>query len=350
MTTVGKRAFWFDDNKQPNVADILEREPGFAVDRLKFHSPDADNWPAIERAHAYCISSARDEVPDQYKCSAAFIARCPELLVVSTTGAGYDTVDLGACSAAGVLAVNQAGANADAVAEHAVAMMLSLSKNIPQTDRSLRRERGVNREVFKGWNAHGRTVGILGLGQVGRRVARICSKGLQMRVIACDPYLTAEECAARDAMKVDFVSLISASRYLTIHCPLTDETRGIIGVSQLAKMQAGAYLINTARGGIVDESALAEGLTNKHLAGAGIDAWDIEPPPLQHPLLAMDNVIATYHTAGVTVDSRHNMANWNAEQIVQILDGQRPPRLLNSDAWPLFARRFEQIFGARPAS
>ena len=350
MTIVQKRAFWFDDNKRPNVADILERAPDVAVDRLKFDSPDAENWPAIARAHAYCISSARDEVPDQYKCNAAFLARCPELLVVSTTGAGYDTIDIAACSAAGVLAVNQAGANADAVAEHAVAMMLSLSKNIPQTDSSLRRERGVNREVFKGWNAHGRTVGILGIGEVGRRVARICSKGLQMRVIACDPYLSAEQIAARDATKVDFDTLISESRYLTIHCPLTDETRGIIGPRELAKMQAGAYLINTARGGILDEPALAEALTNKHLAGTGIDAWDIEPPPLQHPLLAMDNVIATYHTAGVTVDSRHNMANWNAEQIVQILDGQRPPRLLNADVWPLYARRFEQIFGFRPAS
>ncbi len=123
---------------------MLEREADVAVDRIEFHSPDAENWPAIERAHAYCITSARGEVPDQYKCGAAFIARCPQLLVVSTTGAGYDTGDLAACTSAGVLAVNQAGANADAVAEHAVAMMLSLSKNIPQTDRSLRRERGIN--------------------------------------------------------------------------------------------------------------------------------------------------------------------------------------------------------------
>ena len=135
---------------------------------------------------------------------APLLARCPDLLVVSTSGAGYDTVDVPACTAAGVLVVNQSGGNADAVAEHTVGMMLSLTKNIPQTDDSLRSGSGIKREQFKGWNAKGRTVGIVGLGEVGSRVARICGLGLQMRVIACDPYLTAEQCQARGATKVDF--------------------------------------------------------------------------------------------------------------------------------------------------
>lgn len=345
-----RTVLWFDDAKSPNVADELAKHHDIDVHRLAFDGPPADTWGAMSASHVYCITSARHEVPDEYKCDAALIARCPDLLAVSTSGAGYDTVDVAACTAAGVLVVNQSGANADAVAEHAVAMMLSLTKNIPQTDRSLRTTRGVPREVFKGWNARGCTVGIVGIGEVGRRVARICGKGLEMKVLACDPYLTAEECEARGATKVDLPTLLRESRFLSIHCPLNDETRGMIGAPQLAAMPAGAYVVTTARGGIVDEAALAAALASSHLGGAGVDVWVEEPPPLSHPLLAFDNVIATYHTAGVTYDSRRNMAQWNAEQAAAILHGQRPPRLINPEAWPLYVKRFERIFGVKPAS
>jgi len=343
-----KSVFWFDDGKRPNVADALEKETDIIVHRLAFAGPQADNWGAMSASQVYCITSARHEVPDEYKCNAALIARCPDLLAVSTTGAGYDTVDVAACTAAGVLLVNQAGANADAVAEHAVAMMLSLTKNIPQTDRSLRTVRGVDREVFKGSNARGRTVGLVGIGQVGSRVARICGKGLEMKVLACDPYLTAEEVEARGATKVDLATLLAESRFLSIHCPLNDETRGMIGQRELNVLAAGSYVITTARGGIIDEDALATELKSGHIAGAGIDVWVQEPPPLLHPLLKFDNVIATYHTAGVTHDSRRNMAEWNAEQVAGILRGERPPRLINPAAWTLYAQRFERIFGFRP--
>jgi len=345
-----KSVFWFDDGKRPNVADALEKQKDITVHRLAFAGPQADNWGAMSASHVYCITSARHEVPDEYKCNAALIARCPDLLAVSTTGAGYDTVDLAACTSAGVLVVNQAGANADAVAEHTVAMMLSLTKNIPQTDRSLRSVRGVDREVFKGWNAHGRTVGLIGIGQVGSRVARICGKGLEMKVLACDPYLTAEEVEARGATKVDLATLLAESRFLSIHCPLNDETRDMIGERELDALPAGAYVITTARGGIIKEDALAAALKSGHVAGAGIDVWVTEPPPLSHPLLKFDNVVATYHTAGVTHDSRRNMAEWNAEQVAAILRGERPPRLINPPAWALFAQRFERIFGFRPGN
>lgn len=347
---IEKRVFWFDSGKRPNVADWLEQEKDIVVHRLSFGGPDADNWGIMSLCHVYCITSARHEVPDQYKCTAALIARCPDLLAVSTTGAGYDTVDVAACTAAGVLVVNQAGANAEAVAEHTVAMMLSLTKNIPQTDRSLRTVRGVDREIFKGWNARGRTLGLVGIGEVGRRVARICGRGLDMKVLACDPYLTAEQVKARGATKVDLATLLAESRFLSIHCPLNDETRGMIGSRELASMPRGSFLITTARGGIVDEAALAAALASGHIAGAGVDVWVEEPPPLSHPLLKFDNVIATYHTAGVTHDSRHQMAQWNAEQVAAILRGERPPRLINPEAWERYVPRFERIFGFRPGS
>jgi D-3-phosphoglycerate dehydrogenase len=350
MPAAVKRVFWFDDRKTPNVADVLAREPDFVVHRLAFDAPPEQNWAVMATCHAYCITSARDEVPDQYKGTAALLARCPELLVISTSGAGYDSVDVAACTEAGVLVVNQAGANAEAVAEHVVAMLLSLSKNIPQTDRSLRTERGVDREAFKGRNAQGRTVGIIGLGEVGRRVARICGKGLEMRVLAYDPYLSEAEIRARGAEPTSLEALLAQSDYVTIHCPYNAETRGMIGRRELASMRPEAYLINTARGGIVDEEALADALAAGRLAGAGIDVWSVEPPPLDHRLLRFPNVIATYHTAGVTVDSRHAMAQWNAAQLVQIFRGERPPRLINPAAWDKFAHRFARAFGFRPAA
>jgi len=347
-TKPDKTVFWFDDGKRPNVADSLEKERDITLHRLAFNGPKADNWGAMSASHAYCITSTRQELPEEYRCNAALIERCPDLLAVSTSGAGYDTVDVAACTAAGVLVVNQSGGNADAVAEHTVAMMLSLTKNIPQTDRSVRAGKRAPRESFKGWNARGRTVGVVGIGNVGSRVARICGLGLQMKVLACDPYLTAEQVQARGATKVDLATLLAESRFVSIHCPYNDETRNMIGARELNAMQAGSYLITTARGGIVDENALAKALELKHIAGAGVDVWIDEPPPLSHPLLAFDNLIATYHTAGITHDSRNNMADWNAQQLAGILRGERPPRLINPDAWERFAQRFERIFGLRP--
>ena len=271
-----KHVFWFDDGRRPNAADALEAKyKDITVHRLAFDGPQADNWGAMSISQAYCITSARHEVPDEYKAHAALIERCPDLLAVSTTGAGYDTVDVPACTAAGVLVVNQTGSNADAVSEHAVAMMLSLTKKIPQTDRSLRTERGVSRETFKGWNANGRTLGIIGFGNVGTRVARICGLGLQMRVLAYDPYVSKEKIEAGGATKVDLATLLKEARFISVHCPLTDETGDMIAGPQLAAMPAGGYVITTARGGIVSEGALEAALKSgpvhiKRIAAVGI--------------------------------------------------------------------------------
>jgi D-3-phosphoglycerate dehydrogenase len=340
-----KRVFWFEDHKTPSVADILDDEPSIAMHRLAFESPDAESWPVIETGHAYCITSARDEVPDQFKVTAELLARCPKLLLVSASGAGYDPVDLKACTEAGVLVVNQSGANAEAVAEHAVGMVLALTKKMVETDRSLRKERGVNRETFKGRNAQGKTIGLVGLGNTGRRVARICANGFDMRVLATDPYIEAADFEERGAIATGLDALLAQSDFLSIHCPYNDETKDMIDARELATMMPGAFLINCARGGIVNEDALANALEKGQIAGAGLDVWVTEPPPLDHPLLQFDNLIATYHTAGVTYDSRRNMAAWNAEQVATTLRGERPPRLINPEAWEKFAARFEAIFG-----
>lgn len=343
-----KTVSWFADNRKPGVGDGFDKEQDIVLHRLAYDGPKADIWGALSASHAYCIGSTRQEIPMEFQATADLLARCPDLLAVSTAGAGYDTVDVAACTAAGVLVVNQTGSNADAVAEHAAAMMLMLTKNIPQTDQAVRAGTSVPREQFKGMNAKGSTLGIIGCGNVGSRVARICGLGLEMKVLACDPYLTAGQLKERGAVKTDLATLLKESRFVSLHCPYNAETKDLIGAKELAAMPRGAILINTARGGVVNEAALAAALGSGQIGGAGLDVWVDEPPPVDHPLLKFRNLVATVHTAGITQDSRNNMAYWNAEQVAGILRGERPPRLVNPEAWDGFARRYERVFGQRP--
>ena len=302
----------------------------------------------LGRAHAYQIGAARDEIPRHLHGTASLIARAPDLLVLSSSGAGYDTIDVNACTAAGVLAVNQAGGNREAVAEHVIGMLLILSKRIIQADRHMRREAGISRNAYVGNNIHGKTIGIIGLGNVGTRLAELCRSLFAMPVLAYDPYLTAEQIAAHGAEKVGLDQLLHRADTVSVNCPRTAETLGMIGAREFALMKPTAWFINTARGGIHDETALAAALAAGTIAGAGLDVWAVEPPPPDHPLLRFDNVIASPHTAGVTVESRELIARIAAEQLLDVLDGRRPPRLLNPEVWPAYAERFFRIFGFHP--
>src|SRR5205807_3700522 len=213
----------------------------------------------------------------------------------------------------------------------------------------MRREANVSRNALIATEAHGKTIGIVGLGNVGRRIAALCEGLLGMKVLAYDPYLTAGEMTARGGEKVELDELLSRSDYVSVSCPLTRESRGMIGAREFALMQPHAYFITTARGFIHDEAALLEALNNKLIAGAGLDVWAKEPPPPEHPLLQFDNVIASPHTAGVTREARENMGRIAAEQMLDALDGKRPPRIINPEVWPAYAKRFERTFGFTPA-
>jgi D-3-phosphoglycerate dehydrogenase / 2-oxoglutarate reductase len=166
-------------------------------------------------------------------------------------------------------------------------------------------------------------------------------------VLASDPYLTEEEIARRGAVSVTMDELLGRSDFVSLHCPRDANTLRIMDAAAFARMKPGAVFVTTARGGIHDEAALLEALRSGRLGGAGLDVWDEEPPPLDHPLLGLENVVATYHTAGVTQEARRNMALFSAEQVVGIFKGGRPPRLINPEAWPTYARRFEALMGAR---
>jgi D-3-phosphoglycerate dehydrogenase / 2-oxoglutarate reductase len=343
-----KRVFYVRYLAHQIYADILQARPDVRLDRLENESPEADFAPVLAAAHAYQIGAARDELAPHFHVDAALLRRAPNLLIVSSNGAGFDPVDVEACTAAGVLVVNQSGGNAHSVAEHALGMMLTLSKRIIEADRALRRDRDVNRNALMGTEAQGRTIGIVGIGNVGRRIAELCKGLLGMKVLAYDPYLSASEIAGRGGEKVELDELLRRSDYVSINCPLTKESRGMIGAREFALMQPHAYFITTARGFIHDETALLDALRDKRIAGAGLDVWSKEPPPPEHPLLQLDNVLASPHTAGVTREARQNMGRIAAEQILDALDGKRPPRIINPEVWPRYSARFAQTFGLTP--
>jgi D-3-phosphoglycerate dehydrogenase len=348
MSVNNKRVFYVKYLPNEIYAEMLRARPDVRLDRLENESADEVSAPILAAAHAYQIGAARDELASRFHVGEDLLVRAPNLLIVSSNGAGYDPVDVEACTAAGVLVVNQSGGNAHSVAEHALAMLLTLSKRILEADRALRRQANVSRNALMGTEAQGKTIGIVGIGNVGRRIAALCEGLLGMKVLAYDPYLSQAEIAARGGEKVELDELLRRSDYVSISCPLAKDSRGMIGARQFALMQPHAYFITTARGFIHDEAALVEALRNRQIAGAGLDVWAKEPPPPDHPLLQFDNVIASPHTAGVTTEARMNMGRIAAEQMLEALDGKRPPRMINPEVWPRYAARFERTFGFAP--
>jgi len=348
MSVNNKRVFYVKYLAHEIYANILRARPDVRLDRLENESPEAVSAPILAAAHVYQIGAARDEIARHFHADANLLARAPNLLIVSSNGAGFDPVDVDACTAAGVVVVNQSGGNAHSVAEHALGMMLTLSKRIIEADRALRRDANVNRNALIGTEVQGKTVGIIGIGNVGRRIAELCKGLFGMKVLAYDPYLSAAEISARGGEKVELDDLLRRSDYVSISCPLTRDNRGMIGAREFSLMQPHAYFVTTARGFIHDEAALFDALRDKKIAGAGLDVWAKEPPPPDHPLLQFDNVLASPHTAGVTHEARENMGRIAAQQVLDTLDGKRPPRIINPEVWPHYVKRFEKAFGFQP--
>ena len=304
-----------------------------------FPKSPGDVVAALGEADLYHVASARNEMSKHIFVTPDLLARFPRLLAVSTYGAGFDSVDVEACTRAGVAVMCQAGANRDSVAEHTLGLILSLVHRIGESDRRMRVEKITRREDVMGHEVKAMTLGLVGIGHIGTRVAEL-ARPFGLEVIATDPFVAPEEIARRGARPVSLGELIARSDIVSLHCPRDATTLGMFGAAQFARMKRGAYFVTTARGGIHDERALAETLASGHLAGAGIDVWEPEPPALDNPLLRLPNVIATYHTAGVTHEARRNIAIMGSDQIVRTLRGERPPRLVNPQVWDRFRRRW----------
>ena len=238
------------------------------------------------------------------------------LKVVGRAGIGVDNIDIPGATARGIIVMNTPDANATTTAELAIAHMLSLSRNLPKADRSIREGKWERGSLMGAELAH-KTLAIFGFGTIGRIVSQR-GLGLRMRVIAHDPFVTDEIFKEYGVEPVSFDELIAQADYLTLHCPMNDKTRGIIGTDQIASMKNSARIINCARGGLIDEAALYEGLKSNHLAGAALDVYENEPPK-QSPLLELDNIVFTPHLGASTHEAQVAVSVEIARQAITFL-------------------------------
>jgi D-3-phosphoglycerate dehydrogenase len=256
----------------------------------------------------------------------------PRLRVVARTGIGIDRINVDDATAAGVMVINTPDGPTESTAEHAIALMLSLTKRVADGDRILRSGTGW-RLPSQGFETVGATLGLVGLGRIGGRVAEI-ARALGMRVLAFDPFVSPERAAALSvALAGSLDELLSSSDVVSLHCPAIPETYRLIGAAALAKMRPGSYLINVARGTVIDEDALVAALRSGHLAGAGLDVYDPEPARVDHPLFSLPNTVCTPHIASYTAASVLRMQVMACEQVAQALRGEHPSELVNRAVW-----------------
>lgn len=259
----------------------------------------------------------------------------PNLVLIAKPGIGVDNIDLDAATERGILVCNTPDAPTESTAEHAVALLMAAAKRVMVGDMQLRGVADIRREEMHGTELLGATLGIVGYGRIGRRVAEICSQGLKMKVTIYDPLLADDvELPAGISKTDDLDAIFSQNRFVSLHTPLLPATRHLADERRLRLMQPGSYLINASRGGVVDEAALIKALQEGHLAAAGLDVFDPEPPLEDNPLLKMRNVILTPHIASNTEAGMAAMREGTVENIVQVLKNKRPLWIANPEAWP----------------
>jgi D-3-phosphoglycerate dehydrogenase len=251
------------------------------------------------------------------KVTRAAIAAGTRLEVIGRAGAGVDTIDVDAATERGIIVMNTPGGNTTAVAEHTLALLLALARRVAVADATLKAGRW-EKNRLQGVELLGKTLGILGLGRIGGEVARR-ALGFRMQVLAYDPYLTREAAERLGVDSVELDELLTRSDFITIHTPLTGDTRHLIGEAELARMKPGVRLINCARGGIIDEAALARALASGQVGGAGIDVFEQEPPPADHPLLRFEQVVLTPHLGAATDEAQSAVALAIADQVADVL-------------------------------
>ena len=302
--------------------EVFRKAEGIKVD----YRPGLDPAELLEIIGDYHGLAVRSGT----KVNAEVFDRAGKLEVVGRAGIGVDNIDVEAASRHGVVVMNTPGGNTVTTAEHTLAMLLAVSRNIPQATASLKAGKW-EKSRLKGREVFGKVLGIIGLGNIGRVVADR-ARGLKMEVIAYDPFLSEEAARRLGVELVELDTLFRRSDYVTVHVPLTDETRGLIDAAALDAMKKGVYVINCARGGIVDEDALYEALASGKVAGAAFDVFVTEPPPPDHPLLGLDNFICTPHLGASTAEAQINVAVAVAEQIVAFLTRGEVQNALNVPA------------------
>jgi len=262
--------------------------------------------------------------------NAALFTQLPNLRMVTRTGIGVDNVTLEDATAHGIVVCNTPDGPTESTAEHTVALLLNLAKRVKQGNDNLAAGKfGPRSGPLLGMEVQGKTLGLVGLGRIGKRVAHICRHGFDMRVLAYDPYVTPAQAAALGVEMVSLDQVLAASDFVSLHVPVTPETHHLMNAARLAQMQRGAYLLNLARGPLVDPAALLAAVENGHLAGAGLDVFDPEPPEVSDPLRNHPLIVATPHSATVTVEGRIRIERMAVERVLAYFNGDMPADVVN---------------------
>ncbi|MSQ62408.1 MAG: hydroxyacid dehydrogenase [Betaproteobacteria bacterium] len=271
--------------------------------------------------------------PNRLKAKA--IAGAEHLRIISASGRGTDAIDLEAATARGIPVVNQPAFGIVPVTEHTIGVMIAFAKNLLPLNRLTHAGKGwPAQKDYRRTELRGKTLGVIGLGNIGEEIARCCTQAFRMRVLAYDPYVPAAKAVRVGAeWTSDLGRIWRESDFVSVHAELTEETRGMVGESELRAMQPHAILINTARGPIVQAKALADALREHRIAGASLDVYEDEPFSADSPLAGLENVILSPHTGGLTEEALHGMALSAADQILQALRGERPPHVVNPQVW-----------------
>ncbi len=310
------------------VSDALSET---AINIFKERGVDVDYLPALGKDKEKLLSIIGEydglAVRSATKATAPIIAAGKNLKVIDRAGTGVDNIDLPAATAAGIVVMNTPYGNAITTAEHAIAMMFSLVRSIPQASASTHAGKW-EKSAFMGAEVFGKTLGVIGCGNIGSIVADR-AVGLKMRVVAFDPFLTEERAIELGVEKADLETLLARADIVTLHTPLTDQTRNILSRDNLAKLKKGAFVVNCARGGLLDEDALKDALDEDHLAGAALDVFATEPAT-EHVLFGHPKVIATPHLGASTSEAQENVAIQVAEQMADYLVRGAVSNALNS--------------------
>ncbi len=291
---------------------------------------EAVAWPGQEKQPLIdAVRDAQGILVRVAKLTPDVIRAATALKIIGKHGVGYDNIDIPTATACGVIVTNTPLANSTSVAEHALALLLAVARRIGESDRDLTQGHMRPQKAYQGIELSGKVMGIIGLGSAGHRLAKMTAGGLGMRVLGFDPYKQPwpegiERCA-------DLDPLLRQADFISIHVPLTTETKDLIATGALAKMKPTAILVNTARGGIVNEQAVAEAVRAGGLAGAGLDVVVEEPLQPSHPLNGVPNIILTPHMAGVTEEAMMRMAQDSAQDILRVLHGEAPKFPVNRD-------------------
>ena len=266
-----------------------------------------------------------------FRVGADDIERCRNLKVIARHGVGVDMVDCRAAAAHGIPVLYTPGANSRSVAEHTIALIMVLARQIGPAWQAVLNGRFDQRTSFEGIELAGKTLGLIGLGQVGRRVAEIAAQGLKMDVRGYDPIIEKDSYEGSASLEDSLEAVLRRADFLSLHVPLSPQTKHMLREKHLRQLKPGCHIVNTSRGGVIDEAALVRALESGEVAGAALDVFETEPLPAGHPLCSAPNTLLTPHIAGATREALDNMARDAAQGVLDVLNGRRPRHAVNPE-------------------